>query len=110
MGFSAVRNGMGGIFSLVFFAIFSDIVTLYSILYEKAFAVPETCQKAKKAVKKEVTGSSLLDRKWKKYAIRCVDSVPNYGIKVGSFHTFERESTPVFIDYIVRNIAGLLVM
>ena len=109
-GFSAVRNEMGTMFTLVFIAIFWDIVIFYSVLYEKGFAVPETCKQAKRALKQQVTGSSSLTIQSKKYAIRCIDSVPNYGIKVGSFHTLERESTPIFIDYVTRNIAGLLVM
>ena len=101
---------MGGIFSVVFAVIFADIVILYSVLYEKAFAVPETCGRAKRAMIREITGSGLLERQWKNYGVRCIKSVPNYGIRVGSFHTFERESTPAFIDYVVRNIAGLLVL
>ena len=51
-----------------------------------------------------------MELKLKKYAERCMWSVPSLGIRVGSFHTFERASTPIFIDFIVRNIAGLLVM
>ena len=37
-----------------------------------------------------------------------IESVQAAGIQLGSFGTFERESTPVFLDFVVRNIAGLL--
>ena len=70
---------------------------LYSVLYEKAFAVPETCDRAKMVMAREITGSRVMERPWKIYAIRCVKGLPSYGISVGSFHTFEKESTPVFI-------------
>lgn len=39
-----------------------------------------------------------------------VRSVPEVGIQVGCFHTFERFATLVFVDYVLRNIVGLLVM
>ncbi|CAG7730496.1 unnamed protein product, partial [Allacma fusca] len=40
---------------------------------------------------------------------KLVASVSNVGIKVGEFHTMERESTPIFIDFVVKTIATLLI-
>ena len=40
---------------------------------------------------------------------RQVKSISADGINVGDFHTLERTSTPVFVDYVVRNIVNLLV-
>ena len=95
-----------GIFSSI---IFADTLGLYSVLYEKAFAIPDEFKTAKKAMLIGIRASRLgLIRR--AYAKRCVWSIPNAGIRVGSFHTFERLSTPIFVDFVVRNVAGLLLM
>ena len=108
-GFFAVSHMDHLPYSVIFFAIFMDQVLLYSVLYEKAFQVPAEFHKVRKAVLFGISKSGM-ELKYRKYAERCVWSVPSLGIRVGSFHTFERVSTPVFIDFIARNIAGLIVM
>ena len=46
--------------------------------------------------------SSIVERQLK--------SVPSMGIKVGSFHTLERTSTPAFLGLVVSNVVCMLVM
>ena len=108
-GFFAVSHMDHLPYSVIFFAIFTDQVLLYSVLYEKAFQVPGEFKKARKVVLLGISRTGM-ELTYKKYAERCMWSVPGLGIRVGSFHTFERASTPIFIDFIVRNIAGLIVM
>ena len=88
---------------------FSDTLVLYSVLYEKAFAVPDEFETAKKAMLMGIT-SSRLGLVCRAHVKRCLRSVPNAEIRVGSFHTFERLSTPIFVDFIITNVVGLLVM
>ena len=35
--------------------------------------------------------------------------IQNTGVKVGNFHQMERESTPNFIDFVVKQVVSLLV-
>ena len=95
--------------AIVSSVLFSENLVLYSVVYEKAFAVPDGFKAGKKAVLVGIM-TSKLGMMCRAYAKRCVRSIPNAGIRVGSFHTFERLSTPIFIDFIVRNVVGLLVM
>ena len=94
---------------LAFFAIFADVTLLYSVLYEKAFQVPGELQLVRK---KMLLGINCPGRnlKVRRYGQRCLRTIPSLGIRVGSFHSFEKTSTPIFIDFVIRNIAGLLVM
>ena len=45
----------------------------------------------------------------KRVTLRRVRSIPSVGLKVGDFHMLERESTPIFMDYVLKNIVNLLV-
>lgn len=36
-------------------------------------------------------------------------SVPALAIQVGSFHQVERESTPIFLDFVIKQMTGLLI-
>ena len=82
---------------------------LYSIMYERAFAIPKLVRVTKSLVLLRArTGSRR--HGFKLGMERRLRSVPAMGIQVGHFHTFERVATPVFIDYVLRNVVGLLVV
>ena len=76
-------------------------------MYAKAFAIPaglddvKTTLRGRICLLNNVTDRNVLRRK--------VKSMPCVGIKVGDFHTLERESTPIFVHYVVTNIVNLLV-
>ena len=41
--------------------------------------------------------------------MRQARSIQPVGIKVGGFHTLERLSTPIFIQYVLANVVNMLV-
>ena len=81
----------------------------YSLMYEKAHAIPTMIGQTKSTVLLRVRSgvhSPGLKQKIEIY----LRSVPAIGIQVGRFHTFERVATPVFVDFVFGNVMGLLVM
>ena len=91
------------IFGIMYYAILLDTTLIYTMVYDKAFKIPRWFQ--------ETTNFALLHLRGKRRDIfsRQIRSIPRTGIKVGNFHTMERVSTLVFIDFVVRNIVNLLV-
>ena len=81
---------------------------LYSVMYERAFFVSDLMERAKLNLNAAITNGGHLDGPTRKYMRKRVESVPAVGIKVGSFGTFERASTPIFLDFVMRNIAAVL--
>ena len=80
----------------------------FSILYERAFFVAVLMKRANLHLRQAINGASDIDWPTKRYMRKRIESVPPLGIKIGNFGKFERESTPIFLDFVVRNIAGLL--
>ena len=81
----------------------------YSIMYERAFAIPKMVRLAVAQLLLR-TGTGSCTQRFKNEMGRQLRAIPAIGIQVGHFHTFERVATPVFIDYVLRNVVGLLVM
>ena len=92
------------------FGVLASVVTclIFSVMYERAFFVTELVQRAKLQLNMAITQAFDIDGRTKKYMRKRVDSVPAVGIKVSNFHKFERASTPSFLDFVIRNVAGLL--
>ena len=98
--------------AIMCFLLCIDIVMIFSLVYAKGFQVQNSFGRVVKTMLKglssgdncNVNGSLSLILK------RQLKSVPVVGIKVGDFHMLERTSTPVFLDFVVRNIVGMLVL
>ena len=93
---------------LLSLAIACELVVVYAFLYEKAYAIPEGLQHVKRELK--VAIHSMGNAPLKNVARKQLESTPSFGLKVGDFHMLERESTPIFVDFVLRNIVNLLVM
>ena len=76
---------------------------IYTVIYEKAFKIPELFE--------QVAVSALLHLRGDRRDVfrRQIQSIPRTGIKVGNFHKMERESTLIFMDFVVKNIVNMLV-
>ena len=100
------HGGEDMVFLLLAVSVTCNLAFFYIFVYEKAFAIPDGLERVKRAVKVEIRGCNAGLKKvvWKE-----LDAVPLVGLKVGDFHMLERESTPIFLDYVLRNIVNLLV-
>lgn len=109
-GYGLIAHGGAGnlVYTLLTFTMFVDMLFLYAFVYEKAFGIPEGLDSVKRALGSSIQGIGVV--RGRKILRRQVRSVPIVGFKVGDFHMLERESTPIFIQYIVTNIVNLLVM
>ena len=87
-----------------------DAIFLYGFVYEKAFGIPDGLEKVKKVLKMRLIRKYGRQGPMARALERQIDSVPTIALQVGDFHTMERVSTLVFMDYVVRNIVNLLVM
>lgn len=91
--------------AIMFLAIFHTC--LFSIMYDTAFSVPRTMQEYKDAIL--VVTMKLQNRRQKAEIKRIAESIPQVGVKVGTFHTLERVSTPNFVGYIAEKVSALLI-
>ena len=84
------------------------VTVAFLALYDHAFAI---LRKALDVKRKAIMQWQLFDggtgRKLKGLR-RGLESVPELGIRVGGFKFLERESTPIFVDYVTNRVAGLL--
>ncbi|CAG7732386.1 unnamed protein product [Allacma fusca] len=108
-GYSGIRY-----FSKIGIAIYLLAISVYMMFYYvatfgRAFYIPERMESFKIELLRTAQLSQA-KRSVVKHLEKQVASVPNVGIKVGTFHTMERESTPIFIDFVIKTIASLLIM
>lgn len=91
------------IFRIMYYVILFDVIFIYTLIYDKAFKIPELFG--------QVAASALLEirGKRKNYLRRQIFSIPRAGNKVGNSHKMERESTLIFMNFILNNIVSMLV-
>lgn len=97
------------IFGIVYCVLFSALFIIYSIIYEKAFAIPGEIERTKRNIILRAERSRY-SQGVKHSIVLQVRSVWPGGIQVGRFHVFERASTPIFVDFVLRNIVNLVVI
>ena len=107
-GYGAIVHGREDVVFLLFTSCVTfDLVLFYALVYEKAFAIPDGFERVKQALTYEI--QVMQNGRRKKILGKQLKAVRSVGLKVGDFHVLERESTPVFVDYVLRNIVNLLV-
>ena len=95
------------IFGIMYYVIFSDTTLIYVVIYGKGFQIPEVFIKAKNLIRSQANRCRGSVRR--KTVERKLLSIPAVGIEVGEFHTLERTSSPVFLDYVLTNVVSMLV-
>ena len=95
------------IFGLMYYVIFFDILLIYPLVYGNAFRIPAMFEDVKVLLR--LCGLRYTERVQWKILTRSVNSIPAVGVKVGDFHTLERTSTPIFLNYVLTNVVNMLV-
>ena len=88
------------------------LMFIYSLIYEKAFTIPENWRRVKSQLRVSANLSTI-----KKYPVQGkagrfqkeIQRIPEIGVKVGHFHVLERVSTPNFIMFVISSVASLLI-
>ena len=96
-----VMAAFGGFVSVATSAVFS-------ILYERAFFVADWMKRGNLHLRAAINNASGIDMPTKKYMRKWLESVPAVKIKLANFGAFERAASPIFLDFVVQNTAGLL--
>ena len=76
-------------------------------MFELAFHVTETSEDLKKVM--EVMSTELRSPVVRKWIQQSLKSIPVLAINIGGFHLAERESVPVFLDFVANQIVDLLI-
>lgn len=109
-GYAAIAHiGNHPVFGLISFCVAFDLLCLYAFVYAKAFAIPDGLESLKRELRMRTGLADGRSRRARRALDMQIKSIPQFGLKVGDFHMLERVSTPVFIDYVVKNIVNLLV-
>ncbi|CAG7686426.1 unnamed protein product [Allacma fusca] len=109
-GYSSIRyfSNLGAVITAALLVVCFYMIIFYVAIFGRAFCVPQRMQSFKielvRSTRLRPIGSFEV-----KYLQKKTASVANVGIKVGMFHTMERESTPIFIDFVVTTVSTMLI-
>ncbi|CAG7784757.1 unnamed protein product [Allacma fusca] len=82
-------------------------MVIYPAIYNNCFRIPEQVPRLKKQIR--VRSRSLPSKISITLARQELEALPNLGIKDGSFRTFQKSSTPIFVDFVIQNVVALLI-
>ena len=82
------------------------LIILYIGVFQLAFKVTEKIEILKELM--EVQFASLGDLKEQKKWGRVLRSIPRMAMIVGGFNRVEREAVPLFVDFVIKQVVGIL--
>ena len=103
-GYAAIAHfGEHPIFGVMYYFLLVDCTFIYTVLYGKAFKIPQLFDKA-------ASCALLRTRRNRTNGFRKqILSIRRSGIRVGDFHQMERTSTLIYVNYVLTNIVNMLV-
>ena len=109
-GFSAIRlHNKNPILSLLYTLNALNGISVYVTVFQLAYHVTEAVDDFKRAI--EIQSIELRQGSGEfKYSVRILKSFPRMGMNVGGFNQVEREAVPIFIDFTVKQVVGLLLL
>ena len=107
-GFSAIRLAHSQpILAMIYIAGGSTCVLFYTAIFQLAYQVTGRPEELRRVI--QVKAEGLRGQKEKELVRVFLKSVPTLAIYVGGFQRVERESIPIFVDFVSQQIVGLLV-
>jgi len=109
-GFSAIRlHNKNPILSVLYAVIALNGISIYVTVFQLAYHVTEAVDNFKRAI--EIQSIELRQGSEEfKYSLRIFKSFPQMGMNAGGFNQVEQEAVPIFIDFMVKQIVGLLLL
>ena len=106
-GFSAIRvSHSNPLWTSLVYLVFMNAGVVYTAMFQLAFKVTEGVEKLRRVIKvKSIEIRIPLKRRWIHMRLR---STSVLAVNVGGFHDAERESVPIFLDFVVKQILNLL--
>ena len=88
---------------LMFFILLFNGITFYSVMWDNVFVIPETMDQIRRDL------SQKLHKTDRHLARKLIKSIGCVAVRVGNFRQMERNSTLLFLDFVVFNTANLLI-
>ena len=89
-------------------AVAAECNCFFVLMFDKAFQVQGKVEAL--CLELKVMAARLWLRSDREDMRTRINSLKVQGIQVGGFRTFERDSTPVFLDFVFNQVVSLLVM
>ena len=90
--------------TLIFITLMVNGVSFYCVVWPNVSVIPDTMDEIRRGL--SLKNLTAADRR---LAQKFSQSVSCVAVKVGSFSSMERNSTPIFLDFVVGNTASFLV-
>jgi hypothetical protein len=81
-------------------------IVLYIAIFGLAFGVTQRTDEFREVAQLSI--ARLRVQKSRKYCQRILRSLPKLAMRVGGFHAVERESVPIYVDFVFKQIVSLL--
>ena len=106
-GFSSIRlTHTNQILASVYFVLTLNCAVAYISIFQLAHKVTNRVEDLKRIIEVKYIG---LPFPWaRNYLERIQRSIPVLAVNVGGFHEAERESVPIFLDFVLKQIVNLL--
>ncbi|CAG7820800.1 unnamed protein product [Allacma fusca] len=99
------RTSLG--FTLILLSLFAQHFLGFSALFGYAYNATARVR----VLKAEIVIACMMEHgRDDRYMKKFVESLTVEGIRVGAFHTVERESIPNFVDFLIKNVASVLLL
>ena len=89
--------------SILFVILAFDAIIFYTVMWDNASLIPPMIGNLK--AETDVVGMGI-DRL---FCRRLSRSIPCVGVSVGGFRNMERDSTLIFVDFVLQNVVSLLI-
>ena len=108
-GFSAIQLFQDSrILSAVNALILLNSIWLFTVTYDKGFAIPRCVKQLKSSLRTKLQLLRLAGAETGRI-LKEVNSVGEFAIRLGHFHYFQRSSTPKVMDFCLRNTLRLII-
>ena len=92
--------------SLFFFALAFDSIVFYTVIWDNACLIPVLMKEMKNQF--DMAAAVVRAVNTHQYWRSVSRSIPCIGVSVGGFRGMERDSTPILVEFVVRNVVSLL--
>ena len=107
-GSSAIRIiHISPVLGLLYGSIAFTVLIGFIGMFQFAYKVTEKVEELMECMK--VKSASVVNGQERRYWKRILESFPRMGMRLGGFNRVEREAVPIFMDFSVKQIFGILI-
>ena len=88
--------------NMIFLILLFNGIAFYSIMWDNVFTIPATVDKIRRELRLQLQSAD------RQLAGRLTGSIACVAVRVGNFRQMERNSTLIYLDFVVFNTATLL--